>query len=206
MIIRYIYKAVKYSMVLIMSRLYTINFRLHLVLNGVEYGKGIRCYNSTPKLQINRKGHLFLGSGTTFNSYTGHSWNSGCKLLVLKDAILTIGDNAGMNGAMIYCSRKVTIGKNVKIGGSTRISDSNHHSLDYLTRRDTKKDSQDAASAPIEIGNDVFIGANCYIGKGVTIGDRAIVAAGSVVVKDIPADCIAGGNPCKVIKHHAGEK
>lgn len=67
---RYMYKAIKYSMVLIMSRLYTINFKLYLVLNGVVYGKGIRCYNSTPQLQINRKGYLYLGSGATFNSYT----------------------------------------------------------------------------------------------------------------------------------------
>ena len=48
--------------------------------------------------------------------------------------------------------------------------------------------------------DDVFIGANCYIGKGVIIGDRSIVAAGSVVVKSIPADEIWGGNPAKFIK------
>jgi acetyltransferase-like isoleucine patch superfamily enzyme len=51
------------------------------------------------------------------------------------------------------------------------------------------------------IEDDVFIGARSVICKGVTIGARSIIAAGSVVVKDIPADCIAGGNPCKVIKY-----
>ncbi|HIS10399.1 MAG TPA: acyltransferase, partial [Candidatus Avibacteroides excrementipullorum] len=47
----------------------------------------------------------------------------------------------------------------------------------------------------------VFIGMNCLILKGVTIGARSIIAAGSVVTKNIPSDCIAAGNPAKVIKH-----
>lgn len=120
--------------------------------------------------------------------------------MVLKDTELTIGDNSGMNGVMVYCSKRVTIGDNVKIGGGTRISDSNHHSLDYLKRRDANQDAANAMSLPVTIGNDVFIGANCYIGKGVTIGDRSIIAAGSVVVKPIPPDEIWSGNPAKLIK------
>ena len=51
------------------------------------------------------------------------------------------------------------------------------------------------------IEDDAFIGMNCIILKGVTIGARSIVAAGSVVTKSIPADCVAGGNPAKVIKY-----
>lgn len=201
MLIRYIYKAFNYGIICAKAHLYTINFKIHLCLNEAKYGKRLRCFNSTPLLQINRYGYLQLGNNVTFNSYTDHSWYSQCKLLVMKNAKLTIGNHSGMNGVMVYCSKKVTIGNNVKIGGGTRISDSNHHSLDYLVRRDANKDSKNASTAPVEIGNDVFIGANCYIGKGVTIGDRAIVAAGSVVVKSIPADEIWGGNPAKFIKH-----
>lgn len=55
-------------------------------------------------------------------------------------------------------------------------------------------------TGPISIGDDVFIGANCIINKGITIGDRSIVAAGIVVVKSIPEDEICGGNPAKLIK------
>ena len=164
------------------------------------YGRNIKCFNSIPKLQINRKGYLRLGDNVTFNSYTDHSWYSGCKLLVMKNASLIIGNNSGMNGAMIYCSRKITIGDYVKIGGGTRISDSNHHSLDFRKRREPTIDGNNASSAPIVIGNDVFIGANCYIGKGVKIGDRSIIAAGSVVVKSIPSDEIWGGNPAKFLR------
>ena len=198
--LRLIYKSLQYGFVLFDSYICTLSFKIILLLNEVKYGEGIKCYNSTPKLQINRKGYLSLGKNIIFNSYTDHSWNSNCKLLVLKDAELTIGDNSGMNGVMVYCSKRVVIGDNVKIGGGTRISDSNHHSLDYVIRRDAKKDAANAMSLPVTIGNDVFIGANCYIGKGVSIGDRAIIAAGSVVIKSVPSDEIWGGNPAKFIK------
>lgn len=199
-IIRLLYKAAQYGKILLKAKICLMRFKLSLKLNDCKYGHGLRCYNATPLLQINRNsGIVSLGNNVMFNSYTDHSWNSKCKLIVLANAMLTIGDYSGMNGAMIYCSQKVVIGNHVKIGGGTRISDSNHHSLDYKIRR-TSEDSKQAKSAPVIIGDDVFIGANCYIGKGVTIGARSIVAAGSVVVKSIPADEIWGGNPAKFIK------
>lgn len=197
---RIVYKAAQYENVLLKAKICLMRFKILLKLNGVKYGTDLHCNNATPALQINRNsGIVSFGNNVMFNSYTDHSWNSKCKLIVLANATLTIGDDSGMNGAMIYCSQKVLIGNHVKIGGGTRISDSNHHSLDYKIRR-TSEDSKHAKSAPIIIGDDVFIGANCYIGKGVTIGDRSIVAAGSVVVKSIPEDEIWGGNPAKFIK------
>lgn len=74
-----------------------------------------------------------------------------------------------------------------------------------MRRRDacecfTKEILQDnIKSAPITIEDDVWIGAHCIILKGVTIGARSIIGAGSVVTKSIPPDCIAAGNPCKII-------
>lgn len=78
------------------------------------------------------------------------------------------------------------------------IFDTNFHNTDWRVRR-TPEDIKTAKTAPISIGDDCFIGARCIICKGVKIGARSIIAAGSVVVSDIPEDCIAGGNPCKVI-------
>lgn len=78
--------------------------------------------------------------------------------------------------------------------------DTNFHSVDWRVRRD-KNRFNESKSASIIIGNDVFIGTNCIINKGVRIGSRSVIAAGSVIVKDIPEDCIAGGNPCKIIKY-----
>lgn len=199
--IRIAYKAIQYGMMLCRAIFFTTVFRSLLKINGVKYGKGVQCFNAIPALQINRHSLLVsIGDQVIFNSYTDHSWNAKCKLIVLAGAVLTVGSNSGMNGVMLYCSKEVRIGSHVKIGGGTKISDSNHHSLDYLTRRNAASDSQEAESSPIHIGNDVFIGAGCYIGKGVTIGNRSIVAAGSVVVKSIPADEIWGGNPARFIK------
>lgn len=82
-----------------------------------------------------------------------------------------------------------------------KIYSSDFHSLNYMDRRDHKEaDCQNRNSAPVVIGDDCFIGAGTIILKGVVIGCRTIVGAGSVVTKSLPEDCIAGGNPCKIIK------
>lgn len=85
--------------------------------------------------------------------------------------------------------------------GGEKIYSSDFHSLNYMDRRDCKKaDRQHRNSAPVMIGDDCFIGAGTIILQGVTIGCRTIVGTDSVITKSLPADCIAGGNPCKVIK------
>ena len=78
--------------------------------------------------------------------------------------------------------------------------DTNFHSLDWKQRMNKSTDSANAKSAPVVLKNNVFIGAKTIILKGVTIGENSVIAAGSVVVKSIPDNCIAGGNPCVVIK------
>ena len=65
---------------------------------------------------------------------------------------------------------------------------------------------QNKKDSPIKIEDDVLIGANSIILKGVTIGKRTIIGAGSVVTKSIPSDCVAAGNPCRVIKSLIEEK
>lgn len=123
------------------------------------------------------------------------------QIVILKDAVLEVGDNTGMSQVSITCKQKIHIGSNVKIGAGTLIFDTNFHNTDWKIRADHDKDLSSALNAPIYIGDHTFIGARSIICKGVTIGERSIIAAGSVVVKDIPADCMAGGNPCKVIKY-----
>ena len=93
----------------------------------------------------------------------------------------------------------------MNIGGNCLIIDTDSHQIDFLARRGEKKPQKDnlyttIQSAPIIIEDDVWIGANTIILKGVTIGARSVIGAGSVVTKNIPSDCIAAGNPCKVIK------
>ena len=72
--------------------------------------------------------------------------------------------------------------------------------MNYLHRRDLSVDKLHKVDSEVIIEDDVFIGMNTIILKGVTIGARSIIGAGSVITKSIPSDCIAAGNPAKVIK------
>lgn len=102
-----------------------------------------------------------------------------------------------MSSTRMWVHDSVAIGNNVKIGAYVLITDTDAHPLDYLARRTSNDGTK---SAPIVIEDDVRVGAHSIILKGVTIGARSIIGAGSVVTKSIPADCVAAGNPCKVIK------
>lgn len=88
----------------------------------------------------------------------------------------------------------VNIGNNVWIGPNTDIYTVNHP----LTAKGRQE--RLAIGKPVTIGNDVWIGGHSTISPGVTIGDGAVIAAGSVVTKDVPANVVVGGGPAKVIK------
>jgi acetyltransferase-like isoleucine patch superfamily enzyme len=115
-------------------------------------------------------------------------------------ATIIIGDNVGMSCVTLWAKKEIVIGNNVKLGADVLVLDSDMHAIDYEMRRNIDTDSVHAASKKIHIGNDVFIGTRSIICKGVTIGDRSIVGAGSIVVTNIPQDEIWGGNPAKFIK------
>ena len=113
------------------------------------------------------------------------------------NAKIRIGDNVGMSSTRIWIHKELTIGNNVKIGGGVLLIDTDCHPIDFSVRRNS---NEGTCSAPIVIEDDVWIGAQSIVLKGVTIGARSIIGAGSVVTKSIPADCIAAGNPCKILK------
>jgi acetyltransferase-like isoleucine patch superfamily enzyme len=116
------------------------------------------------------------------------------------DGLIKIGKNSGGSGIVISSRSQVQIGNNVNLGGNTRVFDHDFHALDFDKRRlPFKEQEKFIRSSPINIGDDVFIGANAIILKGATIGPRAIVAAGSVVFQgDYPADTILHGNPATI--------
>jgi len=105
------------------------------------------------------------------------------------------GDNLYMNfGCVILDCAAVHIGENVMFGPYVQIYGA-YHPVDVETRN-----SGSEYAAPIWIGNNVWIGGNVTILPGVSIGNNAIIGAGSVVVKDVPDNVIAAGNPCRIIK------
>lgn len=152
--------------------------------------------------QVQKGANISIGKGFVCNSSELYSIDTArcSKVLVRNGATLRIGDNSGMSNTVIQCWKRVEIGDNVKIGAGTIIMDTNFHSLDWKQRMNKSTDSANAKSAPVVLKNNVFIGAKTIILKGVTIGENSVIAAGSVVVKSIPDNCIAGGNPCVVIK------
>lgn len=122
-----------------------------------------------------------------------------CTIIIDKKANLSIGDNVGISQSAMIAQDDIIIGNNVKIGGGTCIYTSDFHSLDAEIRK-TKLDIINRKTAPVKIGDDVFIGAKCLILKGVTIGNKSIIGAGSVVTKNIPDSEIWAGNPAKFIR------
>lgn len=182
----------------IMNEIRTITFKLNMTINGVHYGKSIRVQGGIPLLSISyRNSIITIGDNVLINSYSDHSWNSRTKIIVRPNGKLSIGNSTGINGILIYCTENIQIGSYVKVGGGSRISDTDHHSTDWKLRRLSKGPS---LHSPIVIEDDVFIGANCIILKGVKIGARSVVAAGSVVTKSIPNDELWGGVPAHLIK------
>ena len=143
--------------------------------------------------------------GDNFLFVSGEAYNPLCRnirgcICLNKGAHLIIGNNVGISSACIWVHKSITIGDNVKIGGDCILLDSDCHSLDFLKRRDDDIDQANKVDKDIVIEDDVLIGTRCIILKGVHIGARSIIGSGSIVTKDVPADCIAAGNPCKVIK------
>lgn len=123
------------------------------------------------------------------------------------ESVILIGDHVGMSSPCLWAKERISIGNFVNIGGDCILMDSDAHNLDWRIRDSLKMmtskvslDNHTAKCAPIVIEDHVLIGARSIILKGVTIGHGAVIGAGSVVVKNIPANCIAAGNPCKVIK------
>lgn len=108
---------------------------------------------------------------------------------------ITIGENFYANyNLTILDTAKVKIGDNVFIGPNVNIYAATHPIDKERRNQNLEK------GVPVTIGNSVWIGGNVTILPGVSIGDNTVVGAGSVVTKSLPANVVAAGNPCKVIK------
>lgn len=136
---------------------------------------------------------IVLGSRCTFNSHSYTNYrgiNHKCILNTGSEgASIIIGCNCGFSGVSIVADDLVLIGNHVTVGANTIIGDRDDHS-----------DIYNSTPKPVQIDDNVWIGMNCIVLKGVHIGRGAIIGAGSVVTKDIPSNTIAAGVPCKVIK------
>jgi acetyltransferase-like isoleucine patch superfamily enzyme len=141
------------------------------------------------------KGQLIVEPSVTFGyRLAGAAGNP--ILLQPRDpaSVITIGTgSAVMNGCEIISKQSITIGRRCLIGARTTIMDADFHGLRLDERRSA------GATAAVIIGDDVWIGSQAIVLKGVRIGRGAVVAAGCVVTKDVPSGLIVAGNPMRVI-------
>lgn len=166
--------------------------QLKLKKAKVIYGK--KTYGNS--FYIHNRGTIILGEKVFLNSKpNGSSFVTSINTYFI-DSKVEIGNNCRLNGTIIHCNLHIKIGNNCLFGPGTVIVDNDSHriSIDYDER------IKPPVMMPIVINDNVWVGMNCIILKGVTIGENSIVAAGSIVTKDVPSNVLCAGIPAKVIK------
>ena len=149
---------------------------------------------------------MFLGEGSITIGKFFHAVSSRrrsaftlfspCHLNIIGDGQIILGEQVALNGNTITARSKIYIGDNTMIGPNTIIIDHDGHQAWPPEARWTKK----GLSKEIIIENNVWIGMNCTILKGVRIGSGSIIAAGSIVTHNVEANSLYAGNPAKKIK------
>ena len=171
---------------------FTLPSLILLKLKGVKIKSGT--FAGLPYINREKGSVIEIGRDCRFMSITKGNFigiNHRCILTTNNsESKLVIGDDCGFSGTSIWCFDSITIGNNVRVGANVVIMDGDAH----------QDDPRAGQNAPIVIEDNVWIGAGVMVLKGVTIGRNSLIGAGSVVVKDIPANCVAAGNPCRVIK------
>ena len=142
-----------------------------------------------------------LGKGTINSSFTSNMLGLWQRTIIVAryGGKIEIGDGFGISGSTLYAFNSIKIGNNVVIGANCKIVDNDFHPLNPEYRRQGLN-KEFTKAAPIEIGNDCFIGMNSIILKGTQLGNNVIVGAGSIVHGTFPDNCIIAGNPAKIIK------
>ena len=116
---------------------------------------------------------------------------------------VAIGDHTFVGHSVsLSASDSIRVGEHCLIASGVQISDYDGHPVDAARRR-AGEPTPPEGIRPVTIGNDVWIGSNAIILKGVSIGDRSVVGAGAVVTRDVPPDVVVAGNPARVVKHLA---
>lgn len=178
----------------IIKWIYTFNVYSICSMKGIKIGDKCTFYGKTILKKLNNSSKITIGSYCTFRSMKSSNLiglNRPCIISTLSDnSSLEIGNYCGFSGTVIGCFKEIKLGQRVRCGANTLITDSDWH-LD---------DPRSGEPKAIIIEDNVWLGVNVIVLKGVRIGANSVIGAGSVVVNDIPENVIAAGNPCRVIK------
>ncbi len=173
--------------------------RLFFAVNGIRWGRRWRLYGA-PVIQKHRRSRMCFGDGLQLRSTVRSNPLGPNHPVILATrragAILEVGVNFAMTGGSLCAAERIVIGDDVVVGANSILVDTDFHPMKAEGRRHVAESGE---TVPIRIGNDVFIGMNCLILKGVAVGDGAVIGAGSVVTRDVPPRMVAAGNPARVV-------
>jgi acetyltransferase-like isoleucine patch superfamily enzyme len=171
---------------------------------SVEFGEGFYCESAQifRYLRSQRPRAVVLGKHV--------SCYAGCSFSIGEKGQCTVGDFTLLNGALIMAEEKIDIGSYCLISWGVGIADSDFHPLEPAQRLidaqalapffKERPPRPELTTAPVKICDNVWVGMNALILKGVTIGENSVVAAGAVVTKSVPANTIVAGNPAIAVK------
>jgi acetyltransferase-like isoleucine patch superfamily enzyme len=174
--------------------------RLAFLAHGVRWGRRWRIFGM-PRIQLVRGSALELGDGLELRSWPSSNpltpnhpavfatWSA--------DAVIRLGTDCKLTGATLVAASRIELGNRVLVGANAVIMDTDFHPLDLAGRR---ANLAAGATAPIHIEDDVFIGMNAIILKGVRLGTGCTVGAGSVVTGEVAPHTVVAGNPARTIR------
>jgi acetyltransferase-like isoleucine patch superfamily enzyme len=161
----------------------------------VSIGKGTRM-KGVALLQAKPGSSIRIGERcdvVSRSAYNAVGLNHGTVIrTVSATGAIYVGDDVGLSGCTLCAAQEIIVGDRVMIGANSVVVDTDLH---FLGRGDRRHSERKVEALPVVIGDDVFIGMNCIVLKGVTIGQGAVIGAGSVVTADVPAWCIVAGCP-----------
>lgn len=169
--------------------------------HGVELEGPITLYG-LPIIEVASGSRICIGLGAVLCSKSRFTALSVAKPVTLRTlregAEIRLGRDCGLSGTVICAAIAVHVGDRCLFGADVQIADTDFHPINPKGRR-FNNNSSDIRSAPIRIGQNVFIGTRSIILKGVAIGDDAVIGAGSVVTRDVPTGAIAAGSPARIV-------
>jgi acetyltransferase-like isoleucine patch superfamily enzyme len=174
------------------------------ILPNVDFGEGFYCETAQVfRFMRNQAAHA-LRFGNHVSLYAG------CSFALGANGSAVVGDFTLLNGALIMAEERIEIGSHCLISWNVGIADSDFHPLEPAQRLidahalapfyKDRPSRPKLETRPVRIADNVWIGMNAIILKGVTIGENSVVAAGAVVVKSVPANTIVAGNPAVAVK------
>ena len=176
----------------------------HPIPPNIEFGDGFYCESAQvfKKLVSMKPGDVVFGKHVS--CYAGSSFAIG------ENGKCTVGDFTLLNGALVMAEERIDIGSYCLVSWNVGIADSDFHPLEpaqrlidaqalapYFKNRPPRPELK---TAPVKIADNVWIGMNAVILKGVIVGENSVVAAGSVVTKSVPPNTVVAGNPAVIVR------